>query len=155
MPRGRRVGDWLKDAAPWIAALIASGGTYFGVRLQTAVENRKVGAEAEKLREAADQSLRTDLRETEKYLRQQLRDVEADNKTLRAENLELKAENLTLRAEFADFKRDTAREILTLKERLETAMQAMERGRQARELTATEVQALTERVRQVEEDQPL
>ena len=130
--------EWLKDAAPWAAAVIAPILAWAATRRKTIVE--------------ADVSLRTDLRETEKYLRSQLRDLEANNRELTRENLELRQANLTLKAEFDDFKRDTAREIASLKDQLRTALMGMERGRQAREQIQEEVTALTERVRQGEPD---
>jgi hypothetical protein len=139
LPRGSLVNDWLKEYAPWIAAVIAPVLAWAATRKKTIVE--------------ADASLRTDLRETEKYLRQQLREVESDNKILRAENLELKSANLTLKAEFEDFRRDTAREIASLREQLQNAMVILSRGKVAREQLQEDVEALAARVKLGEEEQ--
>jgi hypothetical protein len=133
--------EWLKEYAPWVAAVVAPVTVWLGTRKKVATD--------------ADISLRTDLRETEKYLRQQLREVEADNKTLRTENLELKNANMTLRAEFEDHKRDTAREIGQLKDQLQAALSAMDRDRRSGAHTQDDLTALTERVRVGEEHDAL
>lgn len=117
--------EWLKDAAPWIVAVIAPVTAYWATRRKTQVE--------------ADASLRSDLRETERYLRQQLREVESDNKSLRTENLELRQANISLKAEFEDFKRDTSALIQDLRTDLDA-------GRAERERLTLLVQELREQV---------
>ncbi len=114
--------DWSglpESIRPWVPLILAFGAGFLLPLLERWNNWRKDRAAARAallVHEATvDKDLRTDLRETEKYLRDQLRSLETANATLRLQNGELiiqnaqiQAQNVKLTSEVAELKGDNA-----------------------------------------------